>query len=271
MNWSAFKAVIVTRHSIAALYEKNVNAFLADIPYPKLVYQNPPAGNYVWNIITQLKDEYDWVINIDDDAFLSDPSAIYDLMVYMKQSGYAYCGMPDGLTFTPRDIFNPASMNPFFNIFNLTLIDPQAVLSNAWYSPDLLYKMDLNEYHPEIFQRTHETIYSYPFSDNYEPFYKIFFGLLRSGAKALNLYGRSFYYNNMNQRVGIVFEDDPYTTVLYMPRALGARPFMYHTWYARDYYTANNTTTPPNNQARIDRMFDFALSLKKGIPYSEQN
>lgn len=268
MQWSDFKAVIVTRHSIAELYEKNVNAFLAGIPYPKMVFQNPPAGDYVWHIITQFRADYDWVINIDDDAFLSDPSAIYKLLVYMRDNQYAYCGMPDGLTYTPRDIFNPASMNPFFNIFNLALINPEEIAKNAWYSADLLRKMDLSEYHPEIFQKTHETIYNYQFSDNYEPFYRIFFGLLRSGAKALLLYGRSFYYEGpecATRRVGIVFPDDPYTTVLYMPRVLGAQPFIYHTWYARDYYSANNPTTPPNNRARIDRMFEFALARKREI------
>lgn len=264
MNWSAFKAVIVTRHSIVELYEKNVNNFLAGIPYPKMIYQNPPAGDYIWNIINQFKGEYDWVINIDDDAFLADPSAIYELMVYMRDEGYAYCGMPDGLTYTPRDIFNPASMNPFFNIFNLAMIDTKAVIEHAWYSPELLQSMDLSEYHPEIFNKTHATIYGHHFPDNYEPFYKVFFGLLGS-TKALLLYGRSFYYNNQGQRIGIVFEDDPYTTVLYMPRALGARPFMYHTWYARDYYTANNATTPPNNRDRIDRMCEFALARKREI------
>ena len=127
-NWSRFNAVIVTRHSDVTLYGKCA-AFLAHIPYPRIVIKNPRPDEYMDRILglTERKDfeSYDWIINVDDDAFLWNPARLWALMAHMERTGHHYCGMSDGLTLTPREWGNPASMNPFFNVFHMSAIREQ--------------------------------------------------------------------------------------------------------------------------------------------------
>lgn len=255
--WERFNAVIVTRHSIPEIYE-TCKKCIATIPYPKVIIPsaNTIADQYVDQCLYNFK-QYDWVINIDDDAFLTDPVALYDLLDYMDREGYDYCGMPDGLLYTPRDIFHPCSMNPFFNIFHIKTIWEKMTPHTARlrYHPAFLNKVDFRQLHPEIVKRTHEDIYTHPFPTYAEPFYSQFFALIAQ-CKPLQLYGKSFDYDENNKRIGILFPEDPWTTVLYNHEK---KPFMVHTWYARSYFQSMDSTTPPNNKERIDRMMSYAL------------
>lgn len=256
--WDRFKAVIVTRHSIPELYKKSAS-ILARIPYPKVAIPsaNTLANQYIYQCLT-IFPQFEWVINIDDDCFITDIHAIYELLDYMERNGYDYCGMPDGLTYTPRDIFNPASMNPFFNIFRVSTIwykmTPETM--QIHYHPSLLQKLDMSKLHPEIVGRDATTIYQHEFNSDYEPFYPQFFALLAQ-TKALQLYGQSFRPRPDGSREGVLFPEDPWTTILYTP---DMKPFALHTWFARDYYGATNPYTPPQNKERIDRVAEYALS-----------
>jgi hypothetical protein len=256
--WERFKAVIVTRHSVPAIYE-TCRRILDLIPYPKVAIPsaNTLAHLYIHQCLFDFP-QYDWVINVDDDAFLTDPAALYELLDYMDREGYDYSGMPDGLTYTPRDIFNPCSDNPFFGVYHVKSIwskmTPE-MLYGERYHPSLLEKMDFTKLHPEIMKRNQETIHTIPFSPNGEPFYPQFFGLLRH-CRHLQLYGQSFYYDENGKRIGILYPEDPYTTILYNHEN---KPFLVHTWYARSYYQSMDHTTPPNNKERIDRMALYAL------------
>lgn len=253
MNWSDFNAAIVTRCGTDVLYDKNVKNLLNRIPYPKVPLRNTTADGYLMTILEKL--DYDWIINIDDDAFLFDPSALYELLVYMRDNQYAYCGTPDALTYSPRPAFNPASMNPFFNIFNRRLIDVAAVKRNGTYSESLVANLDLSQFHPEIVGMDHSNVHKYKFPIHFEPFYPIFHGLLHSNAKPLLLYSRAHKDN-----VGIVLKEDNLTTALYLPRELGGREFLYHTWYSRDYIMKPGQEAPPNNRQRIDNALAKAIS-----------
>lgn len=87
-----------------------------EIPCVRLTDQS--ADGYFY---TMLKDtDCDIAINIDEDAFVTDPAAMLELVDVAIKEGYANIGYSDG---------NPATTNrdkivtnPFFNIFNLDMI-----------------------------------------------------------------------------------------------------------------------------------------------------
>jgi len=285
LDWSKFNAVFVTRHAMQSerihdLYRKNLK-ILQQIPYPKCHLQDPPALEYIILAIEQLKDSYDWIINIDDDAFLMDFDALYRLMEHMHEHQYDICGMADGLTLTPRDVFNPVSMNPFFNVirtepFRTRFTDRQSML--ARYDPSEHIKIvPIEMYHPEIWQKSADQITGHEFPSSYEPYYSFFHGVLPK-LKVLWLYGKSYDYDktvNPNDvfvsdeprrartwykyKKGILYENDPWTTVLYNHERV---PFVYHTWYARNYGHGEDPTLPLiRNVDRIDRI--YALACEK--------
>ena len=63
----------------------------------------------------------DIAINIDEDAFITDPQAVNDLVALMLREGYANIGCADAGEGLPR-WGNSKVTNPFFNILNLKLI-----------------------------------------------------------------------------------------------------------------------------------------------------
>src|SRR5262249_25541125 len=70
-----------------------------------------------------LRLDADWVINLDEDAFVLAPERLAPLVGYMEANGYAACGMPDGGV-VPIRRHNPAACNAFFNVFNLRKVRP---------------------------------------------------------------------------------------------------------------------------------------------------
>ena len=284
--WQRFNAAFVTRHSmhdekIHDLYRMNLR-ILNQIPYPAICVQNPPALDYLVHCVDAYKDKYDWIINVDDDAFLCNFQALYDLMVYMEENQYDICGMADGLTYTPRDVFNPTSMNPFFNVIQLKTLKPK--LPNgvhdmlAQYSPGLLKHVDLSIYHPEMWGKTAEQMQGNEYPIGYEPYYYFFYAILPK-AKLLWLYGRSYNFDEnvprheviipdeprrsqkwYQHKKGILYDDDPWTTVLYSYDK--TTPFILHTWYARNYGGTHDPTMPIiNNVKRIDRVYEKACEM----------
>jgi hypothetical protein len=288
LDWGRFKAVFVARHAmheekIHELYRMNLR-ILNYIPWPKVAVQDPPALDYMFHCIEGYKDNYDWVINMDDDAFLCDFKALFDLMVFMEENKYDICGMPDGLTLTPRDIFNPCSMNPFFNVIQLKTIKhklPNGVRDMvAPYHPKLLEHVDVTKYHPEMWGKTAEQLQGNEYSVSYEPYYNWFHAVLPK-SKVLWLYGQSYDYDKKlplyevfivdeprrantwpNNKKGILFDDDPWTTVLYNHEG---KEVCIHTWYSRNYGTEFDPTLPIiPNVARMDRIFQLACK-KLGV------
>lgn len=256
----SFKAVIVTRHALPDIYDKNIR-ILEAFPYPKVRITNSSADMYVSHILSVFRKDFDWVINVDDDAFIVDPSAVLSVLKTMREGEFDYCGMADALLFTVRPAFNPCSMNPFFNVFYLPGIwskIPGNALPLVPYHRNLLRKVDMSRLHPEIVDRTPETVLDFPFKSNCEPFYPLFFSLL-TYTSPLFLYGRSYNAAETGVKIGVVSNDDPYTTVLYCPQG---REMVYHTWYARNYAMPNpaDPSVPPDNRGRIDRAFEAAYA-----------
>lgn len=87
-----------------------------NIPCVRLTDQS--ADGYFY---TMLRDtECDIAINVDEDAFITNPQAVIDLVHKLIDEGYANVGASDGdPATTGRD---KIVTNPFFNIFNLKLI-----------------------------------------------------------------------------------------------------------------------------------------------------
>lgn len=77
------------------------------------------ADGYFFRMLAD--KECDIAINIDEDAFITDPQAVNDLVDLMLEKGYANIGCADAGDGLPRS-GNPKVTNPFFNILNLSLI-----------------------------------------------------------------------------------------------------------------------------------------------------
>ena len=92
---------------------------------------------------TMLKDEdCDIAINIDEDAFITDPQAVNDLVRLMIEEGYANIGCSDAGSGLPRS-GNPKVTNPFFNILNLRLIRSKFNMTDV-----RAYTEDYEPYYP---------------------------------------------------------------------------------------------------------------------------
>lgn len=87
-------------------------------PIPCVRLTDQSADGYFY---TMLRDtDCDVAVNVDEDAFLTDPQAVLDLVDTLLEGGYANIGCSDGdEATTGRD---PVVTNPFFNVFNLALI-----------------------------------------------------------------------------------------------------------------------------------------------------
>lgn len=258
LDWKRFNAVIAIRHAIPELLEKNMK-ILQMLPYQTVVFKDFAADDYITAILTRFNDTHDWVINVDDDCFLTDFKALYDLMAYMDDHEYDLCGTPDGLTYTPRDVSNAASMNPFFNVFRIKSLKHKCPTQKIAYRPDLIKHIDLSKFHPEIHGKTVETLdgteWLHVFQEAYFP---VFWALLQN-AKNLHLYARSYDDNKQ----GIVLPDDSTSTVLYNHENV---PICYHTWFARYYnipqdLILSDCGSVAENKKRIDKVIEKAFRI----------
>lgn len=162
-----------------------------------------PALGYLQYILGL---DADWVVNIDEDAFVVNQSALLDLLQFMQVGGYDFCGMPDGGLVSIR-YHNPSAMNAYFNIFRIEKIKPRLHLfepsqHNAANSPRATFDFT--------------SPYAY---DDFEGYYPLYFWLLKEGFRPLYL------LNAMQDSDGV-------TTLL----ANHKRELMIkHTWYAREW------------------------------------
>lgn len=98
------------------LYEGLRDADGTPIPCVRLTDQT--ADGYFFTMLRDL--ECDIAINVDEDAFITDPQAVLDLVGTLRAGGYANIGCSDGdPATTGRD---RVVTNPFFNVLDLALI-----------------------------------------------------------------------------------------------------------------------------------------------------
>ncbi len=200
------EVVVVTRSVNDALYD--LSGELLDPSIKRIKLQGTDADNYFYafNDI-----EADWIINLDEDAFVLDWPRIMGLLEQMKENGYDICGVPDGGVIDHR-FHNPISPNPFFSIHHNKLIKEKFDLKEI---EKTVFTEDLKRFTPKgLFKENHK----YEF-DNFEPYYSYFFWLLKTGSRFLYLDAEAWA------------RDEVTTTVLDTEK----KPLLLHTWFARDY------------------------------------
>jgi hypothetical protein len=178
----------------------------------------------------------DVAVNVDEDAYVTDPAALEELVAFALDRGFANVGVPDGGMVPHRD-FNPVTTNPFFNIFDLvqlrSLHKPGIYVDAPTDGPEAAALVPGNLRSDRYRMGEHES---------YDPF----FSWIAANFTVLYLQTRE--------------HPDGISTVVL--DHLG-RPFLTHTWYAREYLR------DPAQTRRIDRVIDQALATNRlGRPRS---
>lgn len=194
---------ICTRSMNIDLYQKSMSTI--QLPFKKKRYCFTTADGYLYDL---LKLDYDYVINIDEDAFVIDNDALLDLVVYCLENKYVNCGIPDGGV-SPMRGGNPIVTNPFFNIFDI-----KQIRSKFDYKEIKKQSID-PQYYWDILP--HNIIrYEYSLKEH-DPFYRYFTWL------AINF--KTLYLD-------ADVHSDGCSTVL---KNHQNKPFIVHTWYSRMY------------------------------------
>lgn len=177
------------------------------LPFERAKLTGTTAEDYFFQL-TEI--DADWVINVDEDVFLIDPQRVLELLSYMQRNGYDCAGVPDGGVIDIR-VHNPVVPNAFFTVHNNKRIKQKfdrAAVSACRFSEDL------KKHTPQAILKNDK--YGY---DEFEPYYKYFFWLLKNDFR--------FLYLN-----GTQWPKEPVTTLL---NDHENQPMLLHCWYARDY------------------------------------
>lgn len=168
--------------------------------------------NYFRSLLTL---DADWVVNLDEDAFLLDPRRLLGLIRHMAEGGYAACGMPDGGVVSMRR-HHPAVCNAFFSVFDLRRV------RIAWQDWDRVLSAKLRPEHEQVvapFARRGTLAF-----DHFERYYGIFFRLLDAGERILYLDAEEW--------------QDGISTLL---KDREGEPLLLHCWYSRHWDTSYHT------------------------------
>ena len=202
---------------------------LCDLPYEKVRLLGTSADGYLYRMVQD--SDADWVINIDEDAFVCDLDAMKRLIDYCMENGYDNCGMPDGGVVHLRD-GNPLVTNPYFNILNTKAIREQFGINLLNEKPDR-----------SQFTQNDLLVGAHNFDNaNEEPYYPFFIWMSN--------HFKTLYLKATNH-------PDGESTVLH--NHLG-EPFLIHTWYSR-FYNRDRFHTH-----RIDNAFHEACT-KQNVKY----
>ena len=232
---------IFTRSFNLRLY-RNSRELFDRLGVPSVRLTDQTADGYFY---TMLKDtQCDVAINIDEDAFLADPEAMFRLADYVIENGYANAGCPDGGGYCPRS-GNPLVTNPFFNILNLKLIRTK-------FDKKEVKEFDYAAHKDEMIRRFPkerlETKYDFERCD-YEPYYRFFLWTA---------------YNFKTLYLPSARHEDGTSTILL---DLEGKTLCMHSWFARFYTTpdwAVKFFEPKRGmqKARIDALIDQTYSIR---------
>lgn len=218
---------IFTRSMNDVLYHKSMA--LCSLPYEKVRLLNTSADGYLYQVIGDTRA--DWVINIDEDAFVSNVDALQRLIEYCMENDYVNCGMPDGGVVHLRD-GNPLVTNPYLNILNTKVLREQFHLDKLHENPN-----------KDCFTQRKLLVGAHDFSaTDVEPYYPFFIWTSN--------HFKTLYLKASNH-------PDGESTVLY--NHLGEE-MLIHTWYSRFY------NRDPFHTRRINNAFREACQ-KQGINY----
>ncbi len=209
------------------LYHKSMA--LCSLPYEKVRLLNTSADGYLYQVIADT--ETDWVINIDEDAFVCNVAALQHLFDYCIENHYINCGMPDGGVVHLRD-GNPLVTNPYLNILHTKAIREQFDINKLIESPN-----------QTRFSQTDLLVGAHDFNAvDVEPYYPFFIWMSN--------HFKTLYLKATNH-------PDGESTILY--NHLGEEVLI-HTWYSRFY------NRDPFHTRRINNAFKEACR-KQGIRY----
>lgn len=214
---------ISTRSCNDLLYSKSFSLWSKKNKFVKLTNTN--SVDYLLYIIKNLNG---WVVNSDEDFFVSEESAIDDLISKMQCEDFVVAGMPDrGIA--PIRKFGEFVLNPFFNIFFVDAI--KAKLHE--YDDKVRYGHMLAKkpcYHGGL-----ATI------DYYEPFSNFFYWL-ECNFKVMPL-------------TDVATTDGVNSIIMMENRMLGV-----HSWYGRCYAKGCGLSHESGcHPCRIDRCFSMAI------------
>lgn len=216
--------LIATRSMNDELYA--MSGSLINYPLRRVQIRNTEADTYFLEI---MRLDAEWVINLDEDAFAWDWNGIMGLQQHMSKNGFVCCGMPDGGVITDRS-HNPTAVNAFFNIIHVGRLREEFAVEavrSAEFSEDLKGKV------PAHMLRTGRFEY-----DEFEPYYRFFFWLLRAGFQMLYL-------------DAVQWARDPVSTLLL--DQTGA-PLLIHCWYARAFN---------EQRARFMHAFEYCRKMSR--------
>jgi hypothetical protein len=175
----------------------------------------------------------DWVVNVDEDAFVLAPERVLDLIGYMERQGFAACGVPDGGVVAIR-AHNPVACNAFFNVFDLRRV------RRVWQDwPAVLAARHQPAYETAVPAFARRTRFVF---DHFEPYYGVFFALLGAGERILYLDAEEW--------------QDGITTLV---KDMADEPFLLHCWYSRTW------KTNPDTRSRYRLAVEYAR-WKQGLP-----
>lgn len=245
------KIVCITRSMNLDLYEMMLD--LCDPNWEFIRIVNSTSYDFI-DFILSNKIGAKWVLNLDEDCYLTDYKKIYSLIKYLEVNDYDYCGVQDGGSIPVR-IHNPLVCNPFFNLFNLENISN----NERVYKPKSDYDLfKIKEKYSKYIRFNHSK-FQYDF---YEPFYTQFFWLLESGFKP--------YFNNAS-----AFDKEKYLVIAPIGRIIpyynsptlildeNNDELAIHTWHSR-YYNF------PNIKKAINNCYKYAKSKNESLVSSKK-
>ena len=223
---------VFTRSINDELYRVASSLFPPEWPAERVI--GATALGYLEGVLTD--SSVDMAVNIDEDAFVTDPEALRRLVCHVREMGYANAGVSDGGMIPHRD-FNPVTTNPFFNVFDVSQV-------RARLTPGVFVGAPLEG--PEAERLLPANIRTTAYRFGYHESYDELFSWMAATFKTLYL------------EVGE--HDDGTSTVVL--NHLG-EPFLVHSWYAREYLR------DPVQTRRINAVIDDALAANPlGTPRS---
>lgn len=179
-------------------------------------------------------NEFDYLVYSAEDNLIVDWPELRSTLSAFIEGGYGFAGMPDGGVISHR-FHNPVAINPFLSFFDLRRV--REVLADETDVSDR-FGLDLVGHWPGHLVRTWDGMRSHPrvnvvleegsvpygiALDDFEPYYTLWFRLLRAGLRPLYLAARD----------APEMDDDGCCTAIL---GTSGRVVSYHTWFARAYH-----------------------------------
>lgn len=219
------KIKIYTRSANIELYRYSQG--LIDLPYKRVRLYGTTADGYFYQMLED--KECDWVVNVDEDAFVMDNVALQSLLDYVIENDIVCCGMHDGGVL-PIRFCNPIILNPFFNIINLKTIREKFNREEIEHFDYAAHEEELKMLLPDYLKDYEGLKYA-----DYEPYYHFFFWLAQ---------------NFKLMYLEVEEHKDGCTTIVYNQEH---KPILLHTWWSREY--GKDETHTPRIKAIIDEAY----------------